>query len=204
MKVIQMEAGLLRTNCYLFTTNEGNTAIVDPGGDAQKILDAANENGGNVKYILLTHGHFDHIEAVKELKAQTGALVVIHTQDSDMLTDPRKSLAAQFGASKEKQCPADIFLNGGEEIQFDNLLIRTLHTPGHTAGSVCYLVDDAMFSGDTLFRNSIGRTDLPTGNYAQMVDSLGKLSTLKGDYHVYPGHGIATTLAAEKENNPNF
>lgn len=204
MKVRQIHAGLLRTNCYLFMTDKNNAAIVDPGGSAQEILEALEEMNAQVKYILLTHGHFDHIEAVKELKEKTGALVAIHTADSEMLTDTTKSLAAQLGVKKEKQCPPDIYLNGGETIQFDNLQIRVMYTPGHTQGSVCYLVDDHMFSGDTLFHNSIGRTDLPTGNYAQMVDSLGKIYELSKNYTVYPGHGIITTLDAEKKYNPNL
>jgi glyoxylase-like metal-dependent hydrolase (beta-lactamase superfamily II) len=158
-----------------------------------------SDNGLTLKYILLTHGHFDHILAVPALKAATGAQVVIHGEDAHCLTDTRRSLGAYRGG--QKPVPADIQASNGSEFSIGSLRLTFVHTPGHTPGSCVILCGDLIFAGDTLFKGDCGRCDLPGGDYTAMLRSLKRLSQLDGDYTVYPGHGDFTTLSAERESN---
>lgn len=191
------------TNTYIVTDDEtGDTAVVDPGLPENDLLEKLD--GKNVKYILLTHGHFDHFGGAQVIKDNTDAKVVIHKNDVEMLHAPDKNVFNLYYAGEK--CPAvdaDIIAEDGTEIMLGNTKITVLHTPGHSSGSVCYLFkkDLVMFSGDTLFKLSAGRTDYYCGNPRTELMSLAKIADLEGNYKVYPGHDEETTLDYEREYN---
>lgn len=202
VKVKYESFGSMTNNCFIITDIAANkSALVDCPEDSRKMLDFIS--GFDLEYILLTHGHFDHIEGVKTVKALTGAKVVITKEDEGMLSSSRLSLAA-FSGAVQNNTTADIIVKDNDVIKLGESEIKVLATPGHTSGSVCYMVDDHLFTGDTLFCCSLGRTDFPTGNPAQMVQSLKRLDALEGDYKVYPGHDELTTLDFERKNNIDF
>lgn len=204
MKVIRIAVGELGANAYIaFKEGSDKAFVVDPGGDEELILAQLDENGiEDVTHILLTHGHFDHIGAAAELRRATGAKVCIHKRDAHMLKNSRDSLAAMSGM-RIQPCEADMILHGGETIQAADMDVYVLHTPGHSGGSVCYITEGAMFSGDTLFYMSCGRTDLPGGDPVEYFDTLNNIiRPIKNDYTVYTGHGPETTLASEFRRNP--
>ena len=189
-------------NTYLLE-QEGVCLIVDPGDANSPALARAKEIG-NVAWILLTHGHFDHILGAAAFRRETGAPLVIHALDAPMLTDPVRSLHAWMGEGLGAQEPvdADRLVGDGAELPFGDTGIRVLHTPGHSPGSVCYAVGDLLFSGDTLFCGSMGCVDFPGGDAGQMTESLRRLAALEGERTVLPGHGEATTLSRERAENP--
>ncbi len=191
------------TNSYIVIDDEtGVAAVVDPSLPEESLIEKLN--GKDVQYILLTHGHFDHICGAKLVKEKTGAKVVIHKDDEVMLHDVDKN---EFQINCEgyefPEVDADILTEDGTEIMLGNSKITVMHTPGHSMGGVCYLFteDKVMFSGDTLFKLCAGRTDLYGGNGRQELRSLAKIGELEGDYKVYPGHEDSTTLDFERENN---
>lgn len=197
--------GMVYANCYIVKDEEsGDAFVVDPGSYTKRLEAVLSEMKiEKLRYILLTHGHFDHIEGVKKLKENYGGEIVIHSEDADCLYDKKKSLASKFFFI-QNDVTADKLICDGDKLSFGGGEIEVVHTPGHTRGSVCYLICDMMFSGDTLFRNTIGRTDFPGGSFEEIKASLQKLSLLETDYKVYPGHDVSTTLAAEKKHNPYF
>jgi hydroxyacylglutathione hydrolase len=203
MKIIQMAVGPIQANCYIvYKEGSSKAFVIDPGEECSKIMEKLKECGiDEVTHILLTHGHFDHVGAAEEMKRKTGAKVCIHEGDLDMLENPENSFNVMMGVHF-RPCEADTTLKGGETIDAAGMDVYTLHTPGHSPGSVCYITEDVMFSGDTLFYMSIGRTDFPGASSAEIYDSLKKLGSLKRDYTVYTGHGPKTTLAFEMHNNP--
>jgi len=206
MKVIAMPVGELAANCYIaYCENTRKAAVIDPGADGQLILNRIRYEGLDVERILLTHGHFDHIGAVKFLKEQMGAIVAIHSGDAQALTDAGQNLSAFMG-EPVVQVPPDVLLREGDIIAFGDERMEVLHTPGHSEGSVCFAVNGpvkAVFTGDTLFQGSIGRSDFPGGSYDQLIDSIrDKLLVLDDDYIIYPGHGARSTIGAERAANP--
>ncbi|MBR5294347.1 MAG: MBL fold metallo-hydrolase [Oscillospiraceae bacterium] len=189
MNIQKLTLGLYQTNIYILS-NDTEAVVIDPGYEPDIILDALE--GKALKAILLTHGHFDHVGAVKELVAETGCKVYIHAAD---LSLPPMITAGQLYYTHT-------YAEGDTVCPIEGAALHVLHTPGHTPGSVCLLLGDQMFSGDTLFEGSCGRMDLPGGDQLQMHQSLNRLVSLQADYHVHPGHGGSTTLAAEKRYNP--
>ena len=199
MKTITFHTPALETNTSLALNGE-RAFVVDPGADADKILAAAEAEGAKIEWVLLTHAHFDHIGGVAELQ-RAGAQVVLHRDDLGIVSS-FKNLAFYAGVKVEKFLP-DVTVSGGETLDVAGVKVRVIHTPGHTAGGVCYVADDIIFTGDTLFELSYGRTDFPTGSFKELKNSvLNKLFVLPGDYRLLPGHGAPTTLAFEREHNP--
>lgn len=202
MKITCVPVGMLQTNCYLVTDEQTNRcAVIDPGANSQKVLDAIRENGAEVSYVILTHGHFDHVLAAPAVLRETGAKLMLHARDESWLAP---EFAARPGYIREEyvQPKVDEYLEDEKVIALGSLSIRVLHTPGHTKGSCVLLVEDVMLSGDTLFCESCGRCDLDGGNIDEMMHSLKKLAQLPGDYRVLPGHDVPTTLEHERACNP--
>lgn len=196
-----LRVGIMDTNCYIFADDKTKeTMVIDPGEDADEILKTIKENDLNVKFIILTHGHWDHIGALGELKKQTGALVLIHTMDAESLKDSNMNLSCLFGVDKNT-VSADRLLNDGDEITLGESKVQVIHTPGHTLGGICLKIGNILFSGDTLFNGTIGRTDLYGGDYNTLINSIKmKLFTLDEEVEVYPGHGMKTTIGKEKNS----
>ena len=200
MKVISEKFGSMDNNCSLIIDEKTNqSALVDCNEFSQKMIDMIGDT--DLKYILLTHGHFDHIIGVKSVKEKYGAQVVISKEDEPMLNSSKLSLAV-FCNAPQNNVDADIIVKDGDEITLGEIKIKVMATPGHTSGSVCYIAENCVFSGDTLFYCSCGRTDFPSGSHEQMMSSLQKLKALDGDYKVYTGHNNLTTLDFERKNNP--
>ena len=194
----------IETNCYILYTNDLKySAVVDPGEYSFDLISSLKNIGiESLTYILLTHGHFDHIDGTAELKENFGGSIVISKTDEAAFSDSTLSLSGEFGSFSKYPEKADITVSDGDELQFGEHIIRVISTPGHTSGSVCYLISDIIFTGDTLFKSSCGRTDFKTGDLDEMLSSLQKLVSLEGDYTVYPGHMGFSTLEKERNHNP--
>lgn len=203
LKLTTFAPGMVYANCYIVTDEESKEAFVVDPGVYNKRFEAALRAAGveKLRYILLTHGHFDHISGVKALKEDFGGDVVIHREDAGCLYDKSKSLASKF-FFPQHDVTADVLVDDGQRLPFGEGEIEVIHTPGHTKGSVCYTIKDIMLSGDTLFKSSIGRTDFPGGSIEEMKESLKRLAALERNYTVYPGHAESTTLEREKKYNP--
>ena len=203
MKIIAMEVGVIGTNCYVVINEEQKKGVViDPGGDADQILEKIKQKGITIEAIFLTHGHSDHIMAVDEVREVTGAKVYVSEADADMLTKASSNLSVYMGAGREFKA-ADEFLIDGETITAAGLKFQVVATPGHTKGGICLLCGDTVFCGDTIFSESIGRTDLPGGSYSQILHSIKtKIMVLPDEMKLLPGHGPATTIGWERRRNP--
>lgn len=202
MKILKYSVGLMGTNCYIILDEDTKkAALVDPGDEADKLLSVLNSKGAELSYIILTHGHFDHILALPEIKEKTGASLLVHKDDAPMLADGSLSLLSRFTDKVIDFPKADGLLNDGDTIELGNGTIKVIHTPGHTLGSICLSVGDDLISGDTLFRESIGRYDFPGGDYDTIMASLKKIKELGVKGKIYPGHGMSTTLEHELTYN---
>ena len=194
MRVETLTLGAFGTNCHLVWSELAAAAmLVDCAGEADEILGRARKLGLTIPLIVITHGHIDHVEPLAELKQRTGARVAVHELDAPMLGEPMLSGAAMFGYSQEGVA-ADLMLMEGSKVQAGDAgpQFAVLHTPGHTAGSICLLGEGVLFSGDCLFAGGIGRVDLPGGDEATIMRSLARLAALDPKLVVYPGHGPAT------------
>lgn len=200
MEYLCLPVGQLQANCYLVWDENCNAVMIDPGDEADRLLRIVNKRGLSLSAVLLTHAHFDHMMAVNAVKAETGAPVMVHAAEEPALTDERINLSSMVGTPY--RTTADRLLQDGETIKVGNLTFTVVHTPGHTVGSCCYLMGNLLFSGDTLFADSIGRTDFPGGSMTVMQQSLAKLCTYPDPIGVLSGHGEATTLGREKLYNP--
>ena len=202
MKIYTLNLGELQSNCYVAETSPGRCIAIDIGNDADVLLCLLEEKKLKLNKILLTHGHFDHIGGVADVVKQTNAQVFIHTDDAYMLKSAEASLSNSISDSPFKPVENYVGVYGDCIINDGKYDFKVIHTPGHTPGGVCYVCDDVIFSGDTLFRLSIGRTDFKGGSFDALQNSLIRLFALDGDYKIYPGHGLPTTLDFERKNNP--
>ncbi len=194
MKFKTFVLGQFQTNCYMIWDENKNCVLIDPAAEANNLINYINKNELKLAAILLTHSHFDHIGAVKKLRAAFGVPVYIHREEIE-----NKDMAGFASLTKEDGLT---YLEGDEELRFGDIVIKVMWTPGHTPGGVCFIAEDCIFAGDTLFMGSCGRVDFPGGSFTKILESLKKLAEMEGNYRVYPGHGPETTLAEERRSNP--
>ena len=195
MKIERVETGPIGTNCYIvYREDRADAVVIDPGGEGGRIRAHLNVLGKTPAAVLLTHGHFDHTGA---LEVFAGVPVYIHPADEIMLRDAEWSAGKLFGDCSPRPAATD-FVQEGSRLSLAGLDILVLHTPGHTPGSVCYRIGDALFTGDTLFNRGYGRTDFPGGDLRALMDSLSRLLREDENLAVYPGHGLSTTIAQER------
>ena len=202
MKFNRLPLGVFQTNCYIvFDEETKEAAVIDPAGDFPEIKSFIETNKLKVKYIIITHAHGDHIGALKELKDYSNAVVCLHREDEEMLKSKSKNFSTMMGGTGVEMT-ADKFLEDGEVLELGDTKLNIIHTPGHSRGGISIYCDKVLFSGDTLFQNSVGRTDLYGGSMTELVKSIReKLFILPDDTAVYPGHGPSTTILHEKQQN---
>ena len=198
MQIHTLPLGAYQTNTYI-VENSGRCAIIDPGFEPKTILNFLSDRALTADAVLLTHGHFDHVGAVEKIVSETGCALWMSQRD---WSQKPNFLTARLYPIANCDFTQVQFCEDGETLHAADLAFTVMETPGHTWGSVCYLCGDALFSGDTLFAGSCGRTDLPGGDWDTIAESLKRLAALDGSYTVYPGHGNSTSLAHEKQYNP--
>lgn len=200
MEIKTLVLGHIHTNCYLVSTDKA-AIVIDPAFKSAAVEDFLLQNSDKERLILLTHAHFDHIGAAPFLRENTGVKIAVGEFDNADLSDHAVNLSDRFHAHIPP-FSADITFSDGAEFSVGDVNIKVLHTPGHTVGSVCYLTDNVLFAGDTLFYESIGRTDFPKSNHSDMMKSLSRLLNLDGNIRVLSGHGPETDIEHEKIYNP--
>lgn len=201
MRTYKYTVGAMGTNCYILDGGLGKCAVIDPGADIERIISAVKSKGLAVESVILTHAHFDHMLALEELRMLTGAPLFIHKDDAELLSDCDKNLLHRYADIDIPPRPAEMLLADGDTVTVGDETVTVMHTPGHTPGSICLIFGDTVISGDTLFRESIGRYDFPGGDYDVLMQSLERLKSLDGERRILPGHGASTTLSYEKEHN---
>jgi glyoxylase-like metal-dependent hydrolase (beta-lactamase superfamily II) len=202
MRTERLELGALQTNCWLVSDGAGGPLLViDPAGEADRLIDSIA--GRPVDVVLLTHCHFDHLAAAREVLGACGGRLMIHLADAAWITNAQGTGAALFGFD-DTAPPADRELRDGDVIEIGSLTAEVVHTPGHTPGSISLLVGGELFSGDTLFAGSVGRTDFPRGDARALLESVARLAALPDSTVVHPGHGPDTTIGRERRINPFF
>ena len=189
------------SNCYLLVSGT-ESAIVDPSIETDIILSAVNASESKLKYIILTHGHFDHMHTLDELRDATGAKVLVHKDDAETLTNSALSLFTYFGYPDTTYHPADVLLEDGDVLELGDECITVVHTPGHTPGCICLRTGNGMLTGDTLFDMSVGRYDFPRSNGVKLRDSIKKLYEGYPDDKIYPGHGPSSDMLTQIRKNP--
>lgn len=202
IKINYFVVGMIATNCYLIEDEAtGALAVIDPGDHSGKLIKAIDERGGKLSYILLTHGHYDHIIGVAELCDRYHPVVCAAEAEMRLLQNGIYNRSSVHNI-RINSFKVDRLLQDGDVIDLGESHLKFILTPGHTAGSGCYIVDDCIFSGDTIFCESIGRTDFDTSSPRDMVKSVERIKKLEGDYAIYPGHEMFTTLEHERKYNP--
>lgn len=203
MKIVNIPTPYPASNCFLCWDEFSRLAVlIDPPAVFDKIDDVVRQNGLTIERVLLSHGHFDHIFGADIVRDTCGVPLAVHEADADMLTDPMKNASVLFFRESHTYRPAESLLRDGDEISLGESVIRVMHTPGHTPGSVCFAIGKDYITGDTLFRGSIGRTDLPGGDWPTMRETLNRLSEWPDNIRIYPGHGDPSDMAYEKKHNP--
>lgn len=197
MKITTVNCGFLETNCYVIS-NDTCAILIDPAAEKQKIYSALNDK--KILAVVLTHGHFDHIALADEICEENKVPLYIHVDDAEMLDDPRKNASYLIPGNHIVCKTAPTVFNGNDLLSFDDISFKVLHTPGHTKGSCCFVFDDFIITGDTLFKNGIGRTDLYGGSMTDEYNSIMTLFNFDKDYVLYPGHGASTSLFREKKH----
>jgi hydroxyacylglutathione hydrolase len=199
----RLVVGYLSANCYIVgLKSAGEGMVIDPGGNERDIIKAIDDTGLDIQIIVLTHGHSDHIAALRDIQDKTGAQAAIHIEDADFL-EGRGAFSSQFGIEYKTPRPPERLLREGDEIGLGGLSFTVVHTPGHTPGSICLLGDNMIFTGDTIFRRGIGTTMMPGSSRRQLIESIHKrLLVLPEETVMYPGHGRETTVGAERRDNP--
>lgn len=203
MIVEKLSSGVYGANCYIVASeNTKDGIVIDPADNTEGLLELIKNKDLNIKYIILTHGHGDHIGGIKELKESTNSEILIHKEDKEMLENKELNLSSQMPMVTVEIKP-DKVLEDGEIIDFGSLKAEIIHTPGHTKGCICIKIDNNIFTGDTLFKGSIGRTDLYGGSYESIISSIkDKLMAYDDETKVYPGHGPMSTIGYERNTNP--
>lgn len=205
MNIKKFEVGPLFVNCYVVYDEKTKDAfLVDPGDEPDLILDFIKEESLNVEYIICTHGHFDHIGAVKEIKEETGAKIILHIGDLEIYRHSPQVAMQFFGIEIDPQPEPDKLIEKEEKISIFGKELKFLHTPGHSPGSISLHIDNFLFTGDTLFAGSVGRTDLIGGSMEKLLNSLKKIATLPHETVVLPGHGPKTKIQNEIKTNPFY
>ena len=199
MKILNLCEGSWPSNCYALLS-DGHALIIDPSASAKVMLEAISAEGAVLEGILLTHGHFDHILSLDTLREKTGVPAYIHHEDAIMLTDGKKNAFYEFFGKEKAYRAAEIMLSDGDKIPLGNETLTVFHTPGHTHGSVCYITEGNIFTGDTIFADTYGRCDLWNGDIEKMKASLKKLSTLDRSLVLHSGHGVSVTLGNALDN----
>lgn len=193
--------GPLENNCYVIADDKSKEClIIDPGDEPDRILDFIEDNHLKAKYIVCTHGHFDHVGAVSDIKSQTGAEVVIHSDDLEIYRKTREQ-GSMWGFEVDAQTEPDLFVSDGDSVSIGDLKFEVLHTPGHSPGGICLYGEGILVTGDTLFAGSVGRTDLYGGDVRRLKESFGRLVSLPENVKVLPGHGPESTIGREKIAN---
>lgn len=203
MKVLRIITGDYQANCYIAYCKETlEGIIIDPGAEPEKILDLVEKNRIDIKFIVLTHGHGDHIGGVERIKEELGLGLYIHEDDKELLEDSSKNLSNIMSVGAV-QLEADKLIKDGDILEFGHQKAQVIHTPGHTRGGICLKIGEHLFTGDTLFKGSVGRSDLYGGDHVTLINSIkNKLLVLNGHMKVWPGHGDASTINEEKLYNP--
>lgn len=201
--VIPVKTGRNDGRSYILLCDETReAAVIDPDTNMSEILGILRERQAAVRYILLTHCHFDHISSSDEMRALTGAKTAIHTLDVPGLSDPQVNMSGPFRMPRITGRAIDTELNEGDVLQLGNVQVTVLHTPGHTPGSCCFLADRDLLSGDTIFRGAYGNTGFPGGDMGALMHSAARLLSLDGSITIWPGHGMPSTIGRERAANP--
>ncbi len=203
MIVIRLVVGPLEVNCYIVADEKTKDAVViDPGDDAEEILKIIREKGLKVRYIVNTHAHFDHVGANARIKQTTGAQILLHQADAQLLSMSAEQ-AVMFGMKAASSPPADRHVQDGDLIEAGEVSLKVLHTPGHSPGGICLAEQGIVFTGDALFEGSVGRSDLFGGDMKTLISAIkNKLMSLPDETRVFPGHGPHSTIGAERKENP--
>ncbi len=201
MEIQRLVLGEIGTNCYIVAASSKEALVIDPGGGSEVIEKTLEAGGYDLKFIVLTHGHYDHIGAAGELAKKTGAKICLNDQDAILLARPNVNLSVLFGRSETYDFEVE-GLKEGDILEIGDLKFSVIETPGHTPGSISLKGDGVLFVGDLLFAGSVGRTDFPYGSHKVLMESLKKLLLLGDKLRVFPGHGEGTTIGEERRSNP--